>query len=282
MKKSIALLFSVLIVSPFLTTEAEVTAPLTIAHRGASFDAPEHTFAAYDLAMRQQADVIEIDLQMTRDGQLVAFHDETLERTTDGTGLVRNQTLAQLKTLDAGSWFNDKFPERARAEFQGEQIRTLDEVLERYGHRMKLNIEMKVPEQYDGMEQKVFESLKNHGLLATPYLQNRRIVVESFTSDSLKKLKKLAPGLPLNQSIWKGDISQLSDSDLDHIKSYADSVSIHYRDATEKQVRRLKSSGLLVRFYTVDDLTEMDRLSAYGVSGVYTNRPKEHIMMKSE
>ncbi|UTH14098.1 glycerophosphodiester phosphodiesterase [Macrococcus equipercicus] len=282
MKKSIALLFSVLIVSPFLTSEAEVTKPLTIAHRGASYDAPEHTFASYDLAIKQQADVIEIDLQLTKDGEVVAFHDETLERTTDGAGLVRHKTLAELKTLDAGSWFNKKYPERAKAAYSHEKIRTLDEILARYAGRAKLNIEMKVPEKNKGMEQQVALSLQRHGMLTAENFSNRTVVVESFTPASLKKLKTLAPGLPLNQSIWKGDVRKLAQPELTTIKTYADSVSINYQDATAENVRQLKQAGLIVRSYTIDNERDMERLSTYGISGVYTNRPNVHVMITSD
>src|SRR6185436_18987798 len=82
---------------------------LDIAHRGASGHAPEHTFAAYDRAVKMDADYIEQDLQMTADGVLVVLHDETLDRTTDCTGPVKSKTLAEIKQCDAGSWFSAKF-----------------------------------------------------------------------------------------------------------------------------------------------------------------------------
>jgi glycerophosphoryl diester phosphodiesterase len=94
---------------------------MAIAHRGASSYAPENTFAAFDLALRQGARHIELDVQATRDGHIVVIHDDTVDRTTDGSGLVTSQTLEALQALDAGSWFG--------AQFTGERIPVFDEVL---------------------------------------------------------------------------------------------------------------------------------------------------------
>src|SRR4028119_1977971 len=108
---------------------------LNVGHRGASGYAPEHTIPAYDLALKMGADYIEQDLQLTKDGVLVVLHDETLDRTArptaesapgDCTGLVREKTLAQIKTCDVGSWFNEAYPQYARPEYVGLKIPTLE------------------------------------------------------------------------------------------------------------------------------------------------------------
>ena len=116
---------------------------VVIAHRGASAYAPEHTFAAYDLAVEQGADYIEQDLQLTADGELVVMHDETLDRTARGpaescSGLVRTKTVAQLQQCDVGSWFNTAHPESADARFVGQRIPTMRGIIERYGRRRPL------------------------------------------------------------------------------------------------------------------------------------------------
>ena len=127
---------------------------LDIAHRGASGYAPEHTFPAYDLALKQGADYIEQDLQMTGDGVLVVLHDETLDRTArptkasepgDCTGPVRAKTLAQIKTCDVGRWFNQEYPRRAKAAYVGLKIPTLEQVFRRYGKGNNYYIETKSP-----------------------------------------------------------------------------------------------------------------------------------------
>lgn len=96
----------------------------TIAHRGASGYAPENTFAAFDIAAEMNADFIELDVQLTKDGQIVVIHDDKVDRTTDGSGFVKDFTLKKLQSLDAGSWYG--------AEFKGERIPLLEEVLKRY------------------------------------------------------------------------------------------------------------------------------------------------------
>ena len=138
------------------TTDSTV---LNIGHRGASGYAPEHTIPAYDLALEQGADYIEIDLQMTADGVLVAMHDDTLDRTATApegvpeeycTGLVIEKTLEQIKQCDVGSWFGP--------EYAGEQIPTLEEIFQRYGTSVNYYIETKNPEAAPGMEEELLQA----------------------------------------------------------------------------------------------------------------------------
>lgn len=116
---------------------------LTVAHRGASGYAPEHTLASYKLATKMNADYLELDLQMTKDGHLIVMHDETVDRTTNGTGWVKDLTLAEIKQLDAGAWFNEANPDKQNAHFIGQQVLTLDEVLRYFGKRENYYIETK-------------------------------------------------------------------------------------------------------------------------------------------
>lgn len=99
---------------------------IIIAHRGASGYAPEHTMEAYKLAVEMGADYIEIDLRMTSDGILVVMHDESVNRTTNGKGLVSSQSIKNLKELDAGTWFNEAFPDKAKNYYVGLKIPTLE------------------------------------------------------------------------------------------------------------------------------------------------------------
>ncbi|PGM95027.1 glycerophosphodiester phosphodiesterase, partial [Bacillus cereus] len=128
-----------------------------IAHRGASAYAPEHTIAAYKLGQQMNGDYIEIDLQMTKDGHLVAMHDETLNRTTNGTGLVKEHTLEEIKQLNAGSFFNEKYPNLAKKEFENAKVPTLKEIIETFGHNANYYIETKSPDEYLGMKEKLLE-----------------------------------------------------------------------------------------------------------------------------
>ena len=131
------------------------TSPLlVIAHRGASSYAPENTFAAYDLALQMGVFHIELDVEFTSDGHIVVIHDDTIDRTTNGSGLVTSYTLAELQELDAGSWFG--------AQFGGEQIRTFDEILARYKGRLHIHTEIKG--RSPSLSQKTADVVRKHGM----------------------------------------------------------------------------------------------------------------------
>lgn len=132
--------------------------PMIIAHRGASADAPENTLAAFREAIRQKADAIELDVQQTLDKKLVIFHDPWVSRTTNGKGLLRNKTLREIKTLDAGSWFDPKF--------RGERVPTLDEVLKNFGETTNYVIELKFYRANPGrFARRVYDAVASRGLL---------------------------------------------------------------------------------------------------------------------
>lgn len=152
--------------------------PAVIAHRGASFDAPESTAAAYKLARDLGADYLEMDLQRSKDGVLFALHDNNLQRTTDVASKFPERkdspanafTMAELKTLDAGSWFNQAYPDRARASYVGLKILTLDEIIDiaqsNPQHKPGLYIETKEPQQFPGIEHDLKEKLQDRGWLS--------------------------------------------------------------------------------------------------------------------
>lgn len=186
--------------------------PAVIAHRGASFDAPESTAAAYLLARDLGADYLELDLQRSKDGVLVAVHDENLQRTSDVVqrfperqdSPVSAFTVAELKSLDAGSWFNQAYPERARERFKGLQILTLDEVMDiAEGHpdkRPGLYIETKEPRFFPGIEADLKARLQARGWLDNP----GRVVLQSFDRNSLTLLHQHMPQVPKVLLLWIG------------------------------------------------------------------------------
>lgn len=186
--------------------------PAVIAHRGASFDAPESTAPAYMLARDLGADYLELDLQRSRDGVLVAVHDDNLLRTSDVAqrfperkgSPVSAFTLAELKSLDAGSWYNQAYPERARPAFVGQKILTLDEVLDiAEGDPAKapgLYIETKVPNLFPGIEADLQAALQKRGWLDRP----GRVVLQSFDRGSLALLHKAMPHVPKVLLLWMG------------------------------------------------------------------------------
>lgn len=247
---------------------------VNIGHRGASGYAPEHTFASYDKSLNEMgADYLEIDLQMTKDGHLVAMHDDKVDRTTNGIGRVDHYTLAELKKLDAGSWFNQKFPEYQNPQYVGQQVPTLDEIFNRYGTQANYYIETKSPDVYPGMEEKLLQKLHQHGLDCKNNLSNGKVVIQSFSRESLKKVHHLNPYIPLVQLLDKGELPRQSATDLQNIQSYAVGLGPDYHDLTAKNTRALRQQGFYIHPYTVNDANTMARLNRYGVTGVFTNYP---------
>jgi glycerophosphoryl diester phosphodiesterase len=231
-----------------------------IAHRGASGHAPEHTFAAYDRALAMGADYIEQDLQMTADGELVVLHDETLDRTTDGTGRVDAVTLAQVRTLDAGAWF--------APEFAGERVPTLDDVLARYGAGARYYIETKTP---SGMEEKLLALIAAHGLTEAARAA-RQVLIQSFSEDSLRLIHRLDPELPLIQLV--GDVgSPAIRARLPAIREYAYGIGPALGSVDAGLMAAAHAAGLAVHPFTAETPAQHAELVELGVDGAFSNHP---------
>ncbi len=249
-----------------------------IAHRGASWDAPEHTFAAWDLALERRADWIEQDLQMTRDGQLVVLHDDSLDRTATGpssscSGLVRDHTLAELGDCEVGSWFNRKHPDRAQASYADERIPTLDAVLTRYAGRARFYIETKNPAEAPGMEDSLLVLLRKHRLVGRGGDEGR-VLLQSFSAASLIKLHALEPRALLVQLIDDRIPAERLEATLDSIATYAVGVGPSREIISQAFVEAAHARGLVVHPYTVNAEPTMKFLLAIGVDGTFTDRPE--------
>ncbi|MEX2948086.1 glycerophosphodiester phosphodiesterase [Staphylococcus warneri] len=245
---------------------------VTIAHRGASGYAPEHTFNAYDKSHYDiGASYIEIDLQRTKDGQLIAMHDDSVDRTTNGHGKVKNLTLAQIKELNAGEWFNQLHPKMAKPEYQNAKVPTLDEILSRYGKQANYYIETKSPNVYPSMEDQLLQTLQKHDLLNKTSLKNGHVMIQSFSEDSLLKIHHQNKSIPLVRLLKRHQLQQLTDKDLKYIRKYATGISPEYTDLNESNTVHLKDLGFIVHPFTVDQSADMKRLNRYGVDGVFTN-----------
>ncbi|TVR63181.1 MAG: glycerophosphodiester phosphodiesterase [Gemmatimonadales bacterium] len=252
--------------------------PLIIAHRGASGHAPEHTLPAYDLAVEMGAHVLEPDLQMTRDGVLIAFHDATLDRTARGpsefcTGPVRERTLAEIRECDVGSWFNERFPERADPSFEGLRVVTLDELFQRYGHQVRWYPETKQPEENPGMEEALVELIHRHGLRDAA-AERGQVLIQSFDPASLERLRELDPDLPLVQLLPRQALDNRTAWEvLEAISHYARGVGPNHTLVDEAFMAAAREWGLFVHPWTVNDPTTMDRLLALEVDGIFTDFP---------
>ncbi len=264
---------------------------IVIAHRGASAYAPEHTLAAYDLAVSMGADYIEQDLQMTADGELVVLHDATLDRTTRGdpalcTGPVVERTFEQVRTCDAGTWFNERHPDHARAEFAEQRVPTLGDVLERYVGRAHFYIETKNPAEAPGMEEKLVSLLERHALRSSGGSRQAteagahsawsplpQVVVQSFSEASLRKVHALAQELPLVQLFGSEVTGDGVIAALDRVIEYAAGIGPHRVAVDRRLVAVARARGLVVHPYTVNDEPEMSRLIALGADGMFTDTP---------
>ena len=201
--------------------------PAVIAHRGASFDAPESTAASYRLARDLGADYLEMDLQRSQDGVLFALHDNNLQRTTDVASKFPERkdspahqfTMAELKTLDAGSWFNQAYPDRARPAYVGLKILTLDEIIDiaqgNPHHKPGLYIETKEPRQFPDIERDLREKLQDRGWLSPAGSKlakselavgqgKGKVVLQTFDKHSLELLQKEMPRVPKILLLWVG------------------------------------------------------------------------------
>jgi len=245
---------------------------LNIAHRGASGHSPEHTIIAYEKGEAMQADYIEIDLQLTKDGQLIAMHDDTVARTTDGKGEVQQLTLDEIIDLDAGSWFNEAYPTLAQSEYEKETVPTLEDILTNFGMDANYYIETKTPEEYPHMIEKLVTTLEKHGLIDDE-LPEGKVIIQSFSEQSLQEVSTLAPSLPLIQLLNKDALEQINDEKVAEISSYAIGVGVNYQELTDAQIDMFKTNDLLIHAYTVNDEKDMRKLIERGVTGIFTDYP---------
>ena len=251
---------------------------LVLAHRGASFDAPEHTRPAYAKAMRDGTDFLECDLQLTKDGVLVCIHDTTVDRTTGGehTGRVDGYTLAELRRMDFGSWFNESRPDRAQEDFVAERVVTLEEQLrcyERFSPNSRFHLETKAPSEYDGkLEPELVRVLGRHGLLDTGDAQTSRVVVQSFELESLEAMAELAPAVPRAYLFAAPTDPRVVAGELPPYVDIA-APAQQFLLANPSFTRVVHDRGIEVHTFTVDDPTRIEQLLDIGVDGIFTYRP---------
>ncbi|SFK31486.1 glycerophosphoryl diester phosphodiesterase [Halobacillus dabanensis] len=231
-----------------------------VAHRGAAGYAPENTIAGFDLAVDMKADYIEIDLQRSKDGELVLIHDTTVDRTTDGTGKVGDLTYEQLKSLDAGSWKGEKFA--------GEPIPTFEEILDRYYGKVGILIELKAPQLYPGIEEQVAEVLKERNLDKP---QNEKIIIQSFNFESMKKMDKLLPKVPIG--VLTSNHADTTTDSLEEFSNYADWFNPNYGNVTEELVHQVHTLDMKIGSWTVRSQEAADFLFEMEVDAIISDYP---------
>jgi len=237
---------------------SEEAKPLNLAHRGASVVAPPNTLAAFKKAVELGADGVEFDVQLSADGVPVVVHDFTVDATTDGSGRVADLTLAQLQELDAGSAFDPAFT--------GERIPTLEQVLETMGHRLFLNIELKTLSlRSDGLEQAVVAQIERHG-------QNANVLFSSFNLLSLRRVKRVAPQLPVGL-LYTSNLPRPLQRAWLACLSHAEAHHPEHTMVDARLVAWVRRRGYRLNTWTVDDPAEMRRLIDLDVDGIITNVP---------
>lgn len=231
-----------------------------VAHRGATAYSPENTIAAFDLAVDMKADYIEIDVQRSKDGELVLIHDTTVDRTTDGTGKVGDLTFEQLRSLDAGSWKGEQFT--------GEPIPTFEEVLDLYRGKVGILIELKAPELYPGIEEQVAAALIERNLHKP---QNEKIIIQSFNFESIKKMDQLLPKVPIG--VLTSNRADTTLEALQEFSTYADWFNPSYGIVTEELVNQVHSLGMQIGSWTVRSQEAADFLFEMGVDAIISDYP---------
>lgn len=243
-----------------------------IAHRGASWDAPEHTLAAYDRAVAEGTDFLEADLWEASDGSLVCIHDPTVDRTSDGTGAVAALTPTQLRQLDFGSWFNTTHPDRARDEYAGASVVLFEEMLHRYANaqpRLRFHVETKHLYR-SGEEAGAIDPSMEHELvrlLRGADLLGERVLVQSFWPRSLELISELTDeAVP---TAWLS-IGPAPERLPDGVDVAAPSYLALLADL--EYIPRMHAQKKEVHTWTVDDPDVMRTLVNAGVDGIFTNR----------
>ena len=250
---------------------------LMIAHRGASTFAPEHTMIAYEIARQADVDYIEIDLQMTKDGVLVAMHDEKVDRTTDGIGFVKEYTLEELKQLNAGEWFNETYPDLANKEFEQEKVPTLEEIFIQFGDDVNYYVELKSPRIYEGMEEKLVALLKKYDLIQVGH-DLPKVIVESFNEDSLTKFHTLEPTLPLIQLFSFKEKATLSHSDYERLQTYASGIGVNLKSVDQEFIHEAQLNGLQVHLYSIKTENDMKNAMYLDANGVFVDNPNLSVL----
>ena len=230
---------------------------LCFAHRGASKEAPANTLPAFFRAREVGADGAELDVHLSKDGELVVIHDFQVDGTTDGRGLVRDKTLAELRELDAGGWFDPAFA--------GERIPTLQEVIDTVGRHLLLNIELKVRGQKDdGLAAAVVRAVEANSLVD-------RVVLSSFSRLAIRRVRQLNARIPIGY-LYSFD-PLLTHRPWPQSLVRPDAVHPWHKLIDERYVRWAREQGYRIHTWTVDSPGDMRRLIDMGVDIVITNYP---------
>ena len=241
--------------------------PVIFAHRGASAHAPENTLSAFELALAQNADAIELDVKLSADGHAVVIHDHTLDRTTGIHGRVKDCSLAELQSLDAGSFFSEKY--------SGEKIPTLEQVFEAVGNRTFINVELtNYTTPRDSLVETVCMLVKKFGL-------QERVLFSSFFASNLSKAQAYLPEVPRGLLAFDGLLGAWARSFGFNFGRYQ-ALHPYLKDVTPQQVQRVHRLKRRIHVWTVNAVEDMHRLFDWGVDAIFTDDPQLAVQVRRE
>jgi glycerophosphoryl diester phosphodiesterase len=223
--------------------------PLIIGHRGASAAMPENTLAAFALAAEQGADGVELDVRLAADGKVVVIHDDTVDRTTNGQGRVRDLTAAALQALDAG---------------EGQTIPTLDDVFLAFGPSLLYNVELKDFGLGDGGL-----AVAVADRIAAYHLENQ-VVVSSFNPLAVRRARRQLPRTTMVGMLWERGPRWLR-----HLGIRAEADHPHFSLVDDQYLAWVRARQLRIHVWTVDDPGAARRLASLGIHAIITNTPQE-------
>lgn len=233
--------------------------PVIFAHRGDRVHAPENTLPAFQQAMENGADGVELDAKLTSDGHVIVIHDSTVDRTTDGKGRVVSYSLDAIRNLDAGKWFDEKF--------SGTKVPSLEEVFETVGKDKLINIELtNYSTPRDGLVIKVCDLIKRHN-------NHKQIVFSSFFPSNLKIAAQTIPEIPRGLLAMPGLVGLWSRSFGFMFGDYQ-ALQPHISNASREQVQRAHRIKRRVHVWTASSPEEINQLKEWGVDGIFTDDPQ--------
>jgi glycerophosphoryl diester phosphodiesterase len=239
--------------------------PLIVAHRGSSAIAPENTLAAFRRAIDDGADAIELDVRLSKDGEVIVIHDSQLQRTTDGRGLVRNHTWKELQLLSAGSWFHQKF--------SSEKISTLEDVLDVIDDRIGVNIEIKT----DRLDRRKLEVVNRCCRIIQQSRVQQSILVSSFEYEFLRRVRILQPQLAIG--VLAHPIKYLGRLPLQRAKALNARYIVVNGATLRKRFVKNAHEYCSIAEYTVNSPRRLQRALRYGVDAIITNHPHRIISL---
>ena len=248
-----------------IATKKQKSKIVLTGHRGAAGLAPENNISSIKKALELNVDRIEIDVQQTKDNVVISFHDKTIDRTTNGKGLVKNLTYKEILQYSAGIKFSK--------DFEADKVPTLDEVFEVINGKAVLIVEIKEShEYYPGIEQRVIDAINK-------YNAKGWTIVHSFNDKALEKVNEIDSTITLHK-VFIADLPFLpiiydgsfQITNLEHY-SYCDEFSTFYPFTTKRLIKKVHDLGKKINVWTVNDTSKINKLINYGVDGIITNFP---------